>query len=179
MRRAALAVGAAALAATTLAGCSSDDTTGNGATGNAATSSANATGTARTGTGTGTSTPKLSVSGAYVPRPPLADMAAGYFTVRNTGSGADELTSVTTSFASDASLMVTSANASMTTVGHLVIPAHGSLRLSEGGDHLMLMGLKGGRPEVGLKVLFVLHFAHSAPISVRVPVEPATYQPKD
>lgn len=128
--------------------------------------------------GSGGGTPELSVSGAYVPRPPLADMAAGYFTVRDTG-GADELTSVTTSFASQVSLMVTSANGSMTEVKSLAIPAGGSLRLSLGGDHLMLMGLRGGRPKVGATAPFVLHFARSAPITVRVPVEPATYRPKD
>jgi copper(I)-binding protein len=126
----------------------------------------------------GGGTPKLSVSGAYVPQPPLADMASGYFTVRNTGGGDDTLTSVSTSFASDASLMVTTAGGAMKGAEDLAIPAGGTLRLSVGGDHLMLMGLKGGRPKVGQRVTFELHFAHSAPITVRLPVEPATYRPK-
>ncbi|MEK8171653.1 hypothetical protein NKH77_26230 [Streptomyces sp. M19] len=30
--------------------------------------------------------PRLSVSGAYLPRPPMTDMAAGYLTVTNTGA---------------------------------------------------------------------------------------------
>jgi periplasmic copper chaperone A len=122
--------------------------------------------------------PRLSVSGAYVPQPPLADMAAGYFTVRNTGGAGDRLTSVTSTTASDVSLMVTKADGSMNGVGDLPIPAGGSLRLRVGGDHLMLMGLKGGRPAVGQHLSFVLHFARSAPITVTVPVEPASYQPK-
>ncbi len=124
-------------------------------------------------------TPKLSVSGAYVPRPPMADMAAGYFTVRNTGAGDDRLTSVTTPLAASAGLMVTTGDGAMKTVKDLAIPAGGSLKLSLGGDHVMLMGLKGGRPTVGERVPFVLHFARSAPITVKVPVEPATYRPGD
>jgi copper(I)-binding protein len=153
VRRPALTAAAAAVAAAAaLAGCSSSS---------------------------GGGTPKLSVSGAYVPQPPLADMAAGYFTVRNTGGGDDALTSVSTAFASQASLMVTTAAGAMQGTKDLAIPAGGTLRLAVGGDHLMLMGLRGGRPKIGEQVSFELHFAHSAPITVRVPVEPATYRPKD
>ncbi len=123
-------------------------------------------------------TPRLTVSDAYVPQPPLADMAAGYFTVRNTGTAADRLTSVTTGLASQATLMVTGSDGAMRDVKELDIPAGGTLELRAGGDHLMLMGLTG-RPAVGRRVSFVLHFATSSPITVRVPVEPATYRPKD
>lgn len=122
--------------------------------------------------------PRLTVSDAYVPQPPLADMAAGYFTVRNTGTAADRLTSVTTGLASQATLMVTGSDGAMRDVKELDIPAGGTLELRAGGDHLMLMGLTG-RPAVGRRVSFVLHFATSSPITVRVPVEPATYRPKD
>jgi copper(I)-binding protein len=66
----------------------------------------------------------------------------------------------------------------MSGVGDLPIPAGGTLRLRVGGDHLMLMGL-AHKPLAGQHASFVLHFARSAPITVRVPVEPATYQPKD
>jgi periplasmic copper chaperone A len=121
--------------------------------------------------------PHLSVSAAYVPRPPVADTAAGYFTVRNSGTGADELTSVTTASAAQAMLMVTTGDGAMREAKDLAIPAGGSLKLSLGGDHVMLMDLKGGRPAVGDRLPFVLHFAHSAPITVKVPVEPATYRP--
>ncbi len=121
--------------------------------------------------------PRLSVSGAYVPQPPLADMAAGYFTVRNAGGAADQLTSVTSGDASDITLMVTGSGGAMQDVRELAIPAGGQLRLHVGGDHLMLMGLKG-RPAIGQRITFELHFAKSSPITVRVPVEPATYQPK-
>jgi len=123
-------------------------------------------------------TPQLHVSDAYVPQPPLADMAAGYLTVRNTGRGADRLTSVTSAAASDITLMETGSDGAMRDVQDLPIPAGGRLRLRVGGDHLMLMGLKA-KPVAGQRVSFELHFAKSAPLTVRVPVEPATYRPKD
>lgn len=121
--------------------------------------------------------PELKVTGGYVPQPPLSDMAAGYFTVRNTGKAADKLTSVTSDAASDVTLMTTTSNGVMRGVTGLSIPAGGRLVLGVGHDHLMLMGLKG-KPTVGQKVSFQLRFATSSPITVRVPVEPAAYQPK-
>jgi periplasmic copper chaperone A len=54
------------------------------------------------------------------------------------------------------------------------VPAGGSLVFRTGANHLMLMGLKR-KPMVGDIVTFVLHFATSAPITVRVPVRSATY----
>ncbi|GLV76819.1 MULTISPECIES: copper chaperone PCu(A)C [Streptomyces] len=121
--------------------------------------------------------PKLSVSGAYLPRPPMTDMAAGFLTVRNTGGGADELTSVTTPLAAEVTLHSTEGTR-MKQVGSLDVPANGRLDLSSGGDHLMLTDLTH-RPKVGEKVTFTLHFATSDPIEIKVPVEPTTYRPKD
>lgn len=120
--------------------------------------------------------PVLSVSGAYVPRPPLTDMAAGYLTVRNTGRVADRLTAVTSDLASDVTMMTTGPDGSMRAVGELAVPAGGRLTLRVGGDHLMLMGLRD-RPAVGRRVSFELRFATSSPITVRAPVEPASYRP--
>ncbi|WAP57056.1 copper chaperone PCu(A)C [Streptomyces sp. S465] len=121
--------------------------------------------------------PELSVSGAYLPRPPMTDMAAGFLTVRNTGGGADELTSVTTPLASEVTLHSTKGTR-MKEVSSLGVPANGRLELSSGGDHLMLTKLTH-RPKVGEKVTFTLHFATSDPIEIKVPVEPTTYRPKD
>ncbi|MCQ4083176.1 copper chaperone PCu(A)C [Streptomyces sp. RB6PN25] len=120
--------------------------------------------------------PELRVSGAYVPQPPMSDMAAGYFTVTNTGGASDELTGVTSDLASDVSMNTTTPAGQMQDAASLPIPADGKLVLSTGGNHLMLMGLRK-KPTVGEKVSFVLHFAKSSPIAVQVPVEPATYQP--
>jgi periplasmic copper chaperone A len=120
--------------------------------------------------------PALKVSGAYLPQPPMADMAAGYFTITNTGKAADELTGVTSEFASDVSMQTTTPAGQMQDAASLPIPADGKLVLSTGGNHLMLMGLKE-KPMVGEKLSFALHFAKSSPLTVQVPVEPATYQP--
>jgi copper(I)-binding protein len=120
--------------------------------------------------------PVLKVSGAYLPQPPMADMAAGYFTITNTGKAADELTGVTSEFTSDVSVQTTTPAGQMQDAASLPIPAGGKLVLSTGGNHLMLMGLKE-KPTVGEKVSFALHFAKSSPITVQVPVESATYQP--
>ncbi|MBO3673833.1 copper chaperone PCu(A)C [Streptomyces sp. NEAU-YJ-81] len=129
------------------------------------------------GGGKGGGDPKLSVTSAYVSQPPMTDMAAGYLTVRNAGGGADELTSVTTPLASEVTLHTTKGTR-MKQVSSLDVPADNRLELSSGGDHLMLTNLSH-RPKVGEKVSFTLHFATSAPIEIKVPVEPTTYRPKD
>ncbi|WP_055546077.1 copper chaperone PCu(A)C [Streptomyces sp. NBRC 110028] len=121
--------------------------------------------------------PELSVSGAYIPRPAMADMAAGFLTVTNKGGGADRLTSITTPIARDVTLHTTKGTR-MKQVSSLDVPAGGRLRLSSGGDHLMLTKL-AHKPKVGEKVEFTLHFAMSDPITIKVPVEPMTYRPKD
>ncbi|MET7762436.1 copper chaperone PCu(A)C [Streptomyces sp. NPDC005336] len=127
--------------------------------------------------GDGGGSPKLSVSGAYLPQPPMTDMAAGFLTVRNTGGGADRLTSITTPLASDVTLHSTTGGR-MKQVSSLDVPSDGLLKLTSGGDHLMLTNLTH-RPKVGEKVSFTLHFATSDPIVIKVPVEPTTYRPKD
>jgi periplasmic copper chaperone A len=120
--------------------------------------------------------PELKVSGGYVPQPAMDDMAAGYFTVTNTGRADDQLTGVTSDVASDITMHRTQSDA-MQEVKSFTVPAQGKLVLSTGGNHLMLMGMTK-KPTVGEKVSFVLHFAKSSPITVNVPVEPATYRPK-
>jgi periplasmic copper chaperone A len=120
--------------------------------------------------------PKLTVDGAYVPQPPMADMAAGYFTITNSGSGEDQLTGVSSDIASDVSMNTTTASDQMQPVKSFSIPAGGKLVLKSGGNHLMLMGLRK-KPAIGDKVTFRLRFATSAPITVHATVVPATYQP--
>nr|WP_245245172.1 copper chaperone PCu(A)C [Streptomyces palmae] len=119
--------------------------------------------------------PLLSVTGAYMPRPAMSDMAAGFLTVRNAGGSADRLTSVTTPLSKDVTLHATQGTR-MQRVPDLEVPAHGELRLASGGSHLML-GKLDHRPKVGEKVRFTLHFADSDPIQVEVPVRPITYRP--
>jgi copper(I)-binding protein len=125
----------------------------------------------------GADAPRLAVSGAYVKEPPMPDMAAGYFTIANTGGAADKLTSVSTDIAEHATVHTTKANGAMAEAGPLTVPAHGRLVLRTGGYHVMLMGLKR-KPETGDMVTFTLRFATSSPITVRAPVRPASYRPE-
>ncbi|MCM2578561.1 copper chaperone PCu(A)C [Streptomyces meridianus] len=120
--------------------------------------------------------PDLEPRGAYVPQPPMADMASGYVTVRNTGDAADRLTSVTSDISDDVR-MHRAAGATMKPVGSLPVPAGGELRLERGGNHLMLMDLDH-RPVRGETVTLVLHFARSGPVKLKVPVEATNYQPR-
>lgn len=120
--------------------------------------------------------PRLSVGGGYVPQPPMADMAAGYFTVTNSGGADDRLTSVSSDLAAEVTMHSTQGG-EMREVTSFTVPAGGRLVLGTGGNHLMLMGLKR-RPAIGDRVSFELHFAKSAPITVRVPVEPPSYRPQ-
>ncbi|MFI6350402.1 copper chaperone PCu(A)C [Streptomyces sp. NPDC050560] len=120
--------------------------------------------------------PHLKVSGAYMPQPPLTETAAAYFTVDNTGGATDRLTRADSDLAPMATLDTTTDAGAMKEVKSLAVPAGGTLRLRTGSDHVMLMNLKR-RPEVGDTVTLHLTFAKADPITVKVPVKPATYQP--
>jgi copper(I)-binding protein len=124
----------------------------------------------------GATGPRLSVSGAYIPQPVTAEMAAGYFTVTNTGDADAELTSVSSDLAADITMHTTTGNR-MRKVSSLTVPAGGRLTLSSGGNHLMLSGLTH-KPVAGDKVSLELHFATAGPIGVTAPVEPPGYRPK-
>lgn len=130
------------------------------------------------GSGAGGGSPaRIAVSDGYIPQPLLTDMAAAYLTVRNTGGGAAELTSVTTPLAAHVTLHTT-VGTTMRQVMSLTVPAGGSLALGLGADHLMLENLTR-RPAVGDKVTLTLHFTHATPatVTVTVPVRPTTYRP--
>nr|WP_202437319.1 copper chaperone PCu(A)C [Streptomyces sp. SID5910] len=119
---------------------------------------------------------ELSVGAAYIPQPMSGTMAAGFLTVTNKGDAEDELTSVT-SPAGEVTVHETVGGA-MKEVDRLPVPAHGDLVLESGGNHLMFEKLKR-RPEQGETVTVQLHFTHSDPVTVDMPVKPATYRPAD
>ncbi|NEA21213.1 copper chaperone PCu(A)C [Actinomadura bangladeshensis] len=121
--------------------------------------------------------PRLAVSGAYVKEPPMPDMAAGYFTIANTGGKADTLTGVISDIAEHATVHTTKANGAMAEAGPLAVPAGGRLVLRTGGHHVMLMDLKR-KPKTGDTVTLTLRFATSPPITVQAPVRPASYRPE-
>lgn len=120
--------------------------------------------------------PRLTVTGAYLPQPALPDMAAGYFTVTNSGDSDAELTSVTSDLSDDITLHSTQGNR-MRQVTSFTVPAGGALTLRTGGNHLMLADLTR-TPVAGDTVAMRLHFAGAAPLDVSVPVEPLAYRPK-
>jgi copper(I)-binding protein len=161
VRRLAVLPAAALLGAVALAGC-----------GDSGSGTASGSGT---GPGSGGAA-ELSVSGAYMPRPVSATMAAGFLTITNSGSAKDTLTSVTSSAATSVTLHETTSSAAMVQVSALTVPAHGRLVFRSGGDHLMFDGLRK-RPAEGASVSVRLHFSASAPITVEIPVRSATYNP--
>ena len=117
---------------------------------------------------------RLSVGSAYMPQP-VSDMAAGFLTITNDGDAADRLTSVSSDVAGQVTVHET-VDGAMQEVESLDIPAHGSLVLESGGNHLMFERLKR-EPKQGQKVSVELRFAHSDPVTVEIPVKPATYRP--
>ncbi|MEV6962617.1 copper chaperone PCu(A)C [Streptomyces sp. NPDC051207] len=121
------------------------------------------------------SAPDLAVGSAYMPQPVSDTVAAGFLTVTNEGGSADELTSVS----SDAAGRVTvheTVDGAMREADRLKIPARGRLVLGSGGNHLMFEKLTH-RPKQGETVPVELRFAHSDPVTVEMPVKPATYRP--
>ncbi|MET8221886.1 copper chaperone PCu(A)C [Streptomyces sp. NPDC005301] len=119
--------------------------------------------------------PELKVTGAYMPAPSMADMAAGFFTVTNSGA-ADTLTSVTSDLSDDVTLHATEGGA-MEERKSFTVPAHGELDFASGGNHVMFEKL-ARKPAEGEKVAVELHFAKSGTVKVSMPVKPATYTPK-
>jgi copper(I)-binding protein len=118
---------------------------------------------------------KLTIVDPYIPLPATAGgMGAGYLTVRNDG-GQDELIRVSSPAAKSVTLH-SSSDSSMQEVSSLTVPAHGTLQLARGGNHLMIMGWQQP-PAVGDQLDLDLTFSRSGTIHVKVPVEPLTYRP--
>ncbi|MEV0692252.1 copper chaperone PCu(A)C [Streptomyces sp. NPDC050388] len=127
------------------------------------------------GSDSGSDTAELSVDSAYMPQP-VSDLAAGFLVISNKGGADDRLTSVSSGIAERVTVHET-VDGSMREVDGLDIPARGSLVLESGGNHLMFEQLKR-KPKQGQKVSVELRFAHSDPVTVEIPVKPATYTPK-
>lgn len=115
-----------------------------------------------------TGPPKLTVSGAYVREPASPDVAAAYFSVRDSG-GADRLTAVRASTPGTVELHANRAG-KMTEVVTPRIPAGGRLDFQPGAYHVMLVG--AGLLKPGQHVKLTLEFATAAPLSVDAPVVP-------
>ena len=114
----------------------------------------------------------IRVTDAYIPAQTSATVAAAYLTIRNTGSGAETLEQVTTDRAPSAQVMreVTKGGvSSMTQEPGLVIPGHGTVMLTPGIEHLMLVNPPTRLIE-GEVVNVTLRFARSGTLTLAVPV---------
>lgn len=114
---------------------------------------------------------KLTVVDAFLPLPPSPDVASVYLTVRNSGSHADALVSVSTHAAMGSMLMTEFPDGSMAMLRQLIIPAHGRASLTPGRDHLMLE-VPIVSIQMGQRVPVTLRFAHAGSITIEVPVVP-------
>jgi copper(I)-binding protein len=127
------------------------------------------------GDGDTSAKPELKVTGAYMPAPSMGTMAAGFFTVTNSG-GADTLTSVTSDLSDDVTLH-SSKGGAMEEEKSFSVPADGTLDFASGGNHLMFEKLTH-KPKQGEKVSVELHFAKSGTVKISMPVKSATYNPE-
>lgn len=105
---------------------------------------------------------EITVTNAYVrANVPGTGTAAGYFTVYNTTSRADRIVSVETGAGESAELH----SGTMQPLRSAVVPAHGTLALHPGGDHLMIEHLLG-RLRPGQTVNVEVDFARTGPVDV-------------
>ncbi|MFJ9033005.1 copper chaperone PCu(A)C [Streptomyces sp. NPDC102274] len=155
-------------AALALAGCSSASSASSSSSSSTSGSSSNSS------TNPSGNTPRLKVSGGYMPRP-VGDLAAGFLVVTNSGGAADKLTSVISDISDDITIHSTE-NQKMRKVKSFDIPAGGQLNLARGGNHIMFMGLKQ-QPKQGQKVGIELRFEKADPIKVELPVKEINYNP--
>ena len=114
----------------------------------------------------------LTVTGGYVREPASPDTAAGYLTVRNDGAQPDTLRSITTSAATSVMVMAEFADGTMSDSGPIVVPAHGSVDLTPGRQHLMLDAPRTADVHTGGTVRLQLVFDRAGPMSVDLPVVP-------
>lgn len=118
----------------------------------------------------------LRIAAPFLPRPAMKDMAAMYFTVRNTGPTPDHLDRVEVPSLSEHVTTHTVRDDAMVKVDGYRVPAHAKLVLRHGGNHIMLEKLTK-MPKVGTSVRARLFFKHAGEVDVTVPVVKRTYEP--
>jgi len=121
-------------------------------------------------------TADLRVLAAHAPATPAAaTSAAAYVTVHNVGATSDQLLRVSTPLAAQVQMHRSQLDGGvmrMRPVASLEVPIGGSIEMSTGGTHLMLMGLK--RPlKAGEQFPLRLEFARAGVIEALVKVLPA------
>ena len=121
-------------------------------------------------------TADLRVLAAHAPATPAAaTSAAAYVTVHNVGATSDQLLRVSTPLAAQVQMHRSQLDGGvmrMRPVASLEVPIGGSIEMSTGGTHLMLIGLK--RPlKAGEQFPLRLEFARAGVLEAMVKVLPA------
>jgi copper(I)-binding protein len=115
----------------------------------------------------------LRITGGYIPAESSPDVAAAYFTVRNTGSQADELLGASTPLAQQvmAHDEISGADGvdTMSALGTVEVPPGATVTFSVGHKHLMLMNPVHLLRE-GQIVPLALRFAHAGTVTLQMPV---------
>lgn len=124
----------------------------------------------------------VEVTDGWLRQPPGAKMTAGYLTMRNTDTHADELTTLSSPAATRVQLHQTVQKSSGAETMKQVrlpyrLPAGQRAVLQTGGMHLMLTGLRHHyRP--GQQVPVRMTFAHAGAITIRLPVLTRQQEPR-
>jgi copper(I)-binding protein len=116
----------------------------------------------------------LQIRAARIPAPASPDVAAAYLTIVNTGSSPDALVAASTPAAASVSLHSTTQSAGgveqMVPLASVPIPAHGTVTMAVGREHLMLAPTEALR--AGDTVALTLVFRRAGTVRVQVPVVP-------
>jgi copper(I)-binding protein len=120
----------------------------------------------------GLAQPRISISAAWVrATPPGATNAAAYFEITNDGP-ADRLVGVSSVAAHELQLHMNAEEHGMQhmqRLAEIAVPEHGTVALSPGGLHVMLLGIAAPlRP--GDHVTMTLHFTNAGDVDIDVPV---------
>ena len=87
------------------------------------------------------------IEGAWVRLPPpVADTAAAYMTIKNSGDKDVEITGIETAVATNPefhSMEMDGEMMMMKKMAKVIVPANGGISFNPGGNHLMLIGLTG------------------------------------
>lgn len=115
----------------------------------------------------------VTVEGAWVRLPPpVADTAAVYLTLKNSGDADVTITEVSTAAADSPefhSMMMHGDHMMMMKMDPVVVPAHGELAFTPGGNHLMLNGLTGPL-ETGQHVMLTIKTSEGGSIMIHAEV---------
>lgn len=113
------------------------------------------------------------VEGAWVRLPPpVADTAAGYMTIKNTGDEDVEITGIETDAAENPefhSMEMHGEMMHMMKMEQVIVPAHGGISFTPNGNHLMLIGLTEPL-EAGEHIMMTLQTADGESIMVHAEV---------